>query len=90
MPRVHFTPHLRRQLACPAPDEIDGKTVAEVLAVIFDKQPRLRGYVLDDGGQVRQHVTIFVDDRPLADREKLTDPLQPDSTIYVMQALSGG
>jgi hypothetical protein len=33
---------------------------------------------------------IFVDDRPLADRQRLSDPLRPDSQVFVMQALSGG
>jgi hypothetical protein len=33
---------------------------------------------------------IFVDHRPLHDRDRLTDPLTDASEVYVMQALSGG
>lgn len=90
MPRIHFTPHLRRHLDCPPPDEIGGGTVREALQAVFENEPRLRGYVLDDAGRVRQHVMIFVDDRPLADRDQLSDSVQQESIIYVMQALSGG
>ena len=89
MPRIVFTPHLRKHLACE-PAEVAGQTVAEVLAAIFEREPNLRGYLLDDQNRLRQHVMIFVDNRPLHDRERLTDRVTPTSEIYVMQALSGG
>ena len=89
MPRVHFTSHLSRHLPCPDV-ETSGETVKEALNEIFVQQPQLRSYLLDDRGRVRQHVMIFVDNRPLADRETLCDLLENDSKVYVMQALSGG
>jgi hypothetical protein len=89
MPRVSFTPHLRKHLACDTID-VPGGTVAEALEAVFARQPEMRGYLLDDLGRVRLHVMIFVDDRPLGDRDRLTDALRPDSEIHVMQALSGG
>jgi molybdopterin converting factor small subunit len=89
MPRVSFTSHLRRHLNCETID-VGGATVAAALEDVFREQPELRGYLLDDQGQVRQHVMIFVDDRTLADRQRLSDPLRPDSQVFVMQALSGG
>jgi molybdopterin synthase sulfur carrier subunit len=89
MPRVFFTAHLRKHQPCQ-PAEVGGETVAQVLGAVFHEQPELRSYLLDDQGRVRQHVMIFVDDAPLADRDRLSDPLTPSSEIYVMQALSGG
>jgi molybdopterin synthase sulfur carrier subunit len=46
--------------------------------------------VLDDQGEVRQHVKVLVDGRNVKDRRKLTDRLNKDSEVYVFQALSGG
>ena len=89
MARVFFTPHLQKHLSCETVDVV-GRTVAEALEQVFERQPAMRGYLLDDIGRVRQHVTMFVDDRPLVDRVRLSDPLKPDSELYVMQALSGG
>jgi len=89
MARVVFTAHLSKHQPC-GPAAVEAATVAEALERVFEQQPGLRGYVLDDLGRVRQHVMIFVDDRPLGDRERLSDPLQPASEVYVMQALSGG
>ena len=89
MPRVFFTAHLRRHLKCDTVD-VDAATVRDALERIFETEPKLRGYVLDDRGAVRQHVMIFVGDRPLGDRERLTDAIGPASEIHVLQALSGG
>lgn len=89
MPRVTFTPHLQRFLDAPARD-VPGATVAEALAQVFADNPRLRHYVLDERGVVRQHVTVFVGDSPVHDRMALSDHVDADTEIFVLQALSGG
>ena len=89
MATVHFTVNLKRHVDCP-PREVPGATVAEALGAVFADNPRLRGYVVDEHGALRKHVSVFVDGRQLADREHLSDPAAPASEIYVMQALSGG
>ena len=65
-------------------------TVADALEQVFAENPRLRNYVLDERGAVRQHVTVFVGDVPVVDRVRLSDPVGSDSEIFVLQALSGG
>ena len=89
MPRVRFTANIQRQIACPE-SEPPGRTVREVLDAVWMRNPKARGYVLDDQGVVRKHVTIFVDGVPIRDREKLSDAVAADGEIDVMQALSGG
>ncbi len=89
MPRVFFTAHLRRHVKCDTID-VEAPTVRDALEKIFETERSLRGYILDDRGAVRQHVMIFVDDRPLGDRETLSDTVDSKSEIHVLQALSGG
>ena len=89
MARLTFTPHLQRFLDAP-PHDVAATTVGTALAQVFAHNPRLRGYILDERGAVRQHVTIFVDDAPIRDRAGLTDPIAEHSEIFVLQALSGG
>lgn len=89
MPRVSFTPHLQRYLDAP-PADVPGATVRAALDAVFAANPRLRGYVVDEHGRVRQHVTIYVGDTPLADRVGLTDAVDGPTEIFVLQALSGG
>jgi hypothetical protein len=64
--------------------------VAELFDRYFTSWPGVRGYVLDDQGEVRHHVKVLVDGRNIKDRRKLTDRINPDSEVYVFQALSGG
>ena len=89
MASVHFTQNLRRLVDCPS-GQAPGATVKEVLDGIFAANPRLRGYVLDEHGAIRKHMVVFVDGTAVADRDGLADPVRAESTIYVMQALSGG
>ena len=87
--RIEFTDNLRRHVDCPAA-EVSGTTVREALDNYFDHHPGVRSYVLDDQGAVRKHVSVFVDAEQVRDRAGLTDPIEPDTEIHVMQALSGG
>ena len=78
MASLYFTPNLA------------AATVAELFERYFATWPAVRGFVLDDQGEVRHHVKVLVDGRNLRDRRKLTDNIQNDSQVYVFQALSGG
>ena len=89
MPRVFFTAHLRKHQPSE-PVDVAAATVRAALEAVFERRPELRGYILDDQGCVRQHVMIFVDDRPILDRKGQGDSLSETSEIHVMQALSGG
>ena len=89
MARVVFTKNLQRHVECP-PTEAAGDTVRNVLDVVFGNIPRLRGYVVDETGCLRKHMSIFVDGELIKDRRHLSDSVGPESEIYVMQALSGG
>ena len=89
MASLHFTQNLARHTECPTA-AIPADTVAELLKRYFESWPAVRDYVLDNQGEVRHHVKVLVDGRNLRDRRKLTDHLQPNSEVYVFQALSGG
>ena len=89
MARVTFTPHLQRFLDAP-PVDVSATTVAEALDAVFAANPRLRGYLLDERGQLRRHVTIFIGDAPIRDRTTLSDAIGAETEVFVLQALSGG
>ena len=61
-----------------------------VLDAVFAAHPRLRSYLLDDQGRVRQHVSIYVNADRIADRDRLSDPVSEHDEVFVFQALSGG
>jgi sulfur carrier protein ThiS len=89
MATIVFTQQLRRFTETPEVTT-GAATLREALEIAFAVNPRLRGYVLDEQGHLRQHVAVFVDGNRVADRIALNDPLRADSSVHVLQALSGG
>jgi sulfur-carrier protein len=87
--RVTFTRNLERHLSVPS-TEVDGASVREALDAVFERFPKARGFVLDDQGNLRHHMTVFVNGQQVQDRRGLSDAVLPGGEIYVMQALSGG
>jgi molybdopterin synthase sulfur carrier subunit len=80
-----FFPQLKgRTLSVP------GRTVADVLRGMEALAPGFAFYVCDEAGRLRQHVNVFVGEDRVRDRATLTDPVQPDSRVLILQALSGG
>jgi len=89
MPRLVFTQNLQRHVTAP-PTDAPGATVRAVLDAAFVGNDRLRGYVLDEQGALREHMIVFVDGKPIRDRRTLADGVPAAGEVYVMQALSGG
>lgn len=64
--------------------------MSDALSRVFCDNPDLRSYILDDQGRLRTHVAIYVDGRPVQDRNTLRDAVGEGAEIHVMHALSGG
>jgi molybdopterin synthase sulfur carrier subunit len=89
MPLIRFTQNIQRHVPCP-PATVTGATVRDALESYFAANPPARGYVLDDQGALRKHMAIFINGEPVLDRAALADPVPPDATLDIIQALSGG
>lgn len=89
MPQISFTANLQRHLSCET-TRVAGDSVRAVLLGVFETNPRLRSYLLDDQGRLRKHVTVFINDRAVVDRKGLSDGVGEDDEVFVFQALSGG
>jgi sulfur-carrier protein len=80
-----FFPQLEgKELVIPA------ATVAQVVAEIEKVAPGFAFYVCDERGSLRTHVNVFIEDEMIADRVRLTDRLEPNARVFILQALSGG
>jgi len=90
MAQVEFTPHLARYFPSLRESAVEAGNVAELVAALERAHPGLAAYLIDERGRLRQHVNVFVDGRPVRDRERLLDALAAGSRVYVAQALSGG
>lgn len=90
MPKVSFTYALKRFFPDIRPQEVDADNVGDLLEELDRRFPGFKGYIVNDQGQLREHVNIFHNGTLIDDRTQLSDPLTPSSDIYIMQALSGG
>ena len=76
MPRIAFTTALQRHVDCP-PRDVEGATVREVLERALADNAAALGYILDEHGALRTHMTIFVDGEAVRDRTALSDCVGP-------------
>jgi molybdopterin converting factor small subunit len=66
--------------------ELDGATVAEVLQALEQEHPGVKGWILDEQGNIREHINVFVNKE--YGREETT--LGPDDRVHIIPAISGG
>lgn len=89
MVQVEFAPSFKKHVPVDSL-QVSASRVIDALEQVFDQHPDLRGYVLDDQGAVRYHVSVFVNNETINDRTQLTDALREGDQVFVFQALSGG
>ena len=65
-------------------------TAGEALAALWRQYPGLRDRIVNERGEVRQHVNVFIGDDNIKQHEGLATPVQPDSEITIVPAVSGG
>ena len=65
---------------------VDGATVREALDAAFETHPPPKPRVVDADGRLHAEVVLFVDGGMVEDRVGLTDPVDQDSEVLVMQA----
>lgn len=64
--------------------------IAEALAVLWQEHPGLRDRVINEQGQVRQHVNIFVNNENIRRKETLGTALPEGGEITILPSVSGG
>jgi molybdopterin converting factor small subunit len=67
--------------------EARGSTLAELLADLDRQYPGLRFRMIDEQGNIRPHVRIFVNSEQVFDT---ASALRENDALYIVQALSGG
>ena len=66
------------------------ETVDTALCRLWEQHCALRDRVLDEQGNVRQHVNIFVDGHSVKRGDGLLTQLTDNAEIYILPAVSGG
>jgi molybdopterin converting factor small subunit len=77
---------LRRLAGGRAEHELEGGTVIELLRVLELKNPPLSGWILDERGQIRRHINVFVN----GERGSEATTVQAGDRVEVLPAITGG
>jgi sulfur-carrier protein len=65
-------------------------TLRDALELLWRTYPSLRDRVVNEEGQVRAHVNIFVDNESVRFTGGLATPIPPGTEIFIIPAVSGG
>jgi sulfur-carrier protein len=65
-------------------------TVSAALEDLWEHHPGLRDRIVDEQGQVRQHINIFVGDEAIRFAGGLSTTVPADAEILIVPAVSGG
>lgn len=70
--------------------EVAGETVGAALADLANQHPQLGQQLLDDQGELKNYINVFVGDENIRDRQGAQTPLDDRDEILIVPALAGG
>lgn len=70
--------------------EIKGDTIADTVNELTLNFPELKKHILDDQGQIRSFVNIFVGDHDIRDLQQEKTTVKEDAVISIVPAIAGG
>lgn len=68
----------------------DAATVDEALSSLWAEEAALRDRILNEQGEIREHVNIFYEGRDVRRLDGLATPVAPGSELHIFNAVSGG
>ena len=93
MPFVFVIPGALRELAGNRAElRVDGRagSVGEALALLWTACPALRDRIVTERGEIRPHISVFVNGEDMRFLGGLGAPVPDGAEIYLLPALSGG
>ena len=67
--------------------DLEASTVGDAIAALDRRFPGLAFRIVDEQGQIRLHMNIFLGEEKVRD---LATPIDKEAEIYIVGALSGG
>ncbi|HEY7621738.1 MAG TPA: ubiquitin-like small modifier protein 1 [Solirubrobacteraceae bacterium] len=90
MPTVKLPTQLREAAGGAGSVSVDGATVGEVLASLFDRHGELRDRLSDADGGVRRFVNVYVDGEDIRFGDGLQTPVADGQEVQILPAVAGG
>ena len=75
-----------KQMAGAAEHTLDAPSVGDLLRALEQQHPALGGWILDERGEVRRHINVFVN----GELAKPDSAVSAGDKIEILPAISGG
>jgi len=70
--------------------ELHGATIGELVSELTTQFPDLKKHLLDEKGELRSFVNVFVGDDDVRNLQQEKTPVQNDTLISIIPAIAGG
>ncbi|MCW2926839.1 MAG: thiamine S protein [Thermoleophilia bacterium] len=70
--------------------DAEGATLADALETLFGQYPELRERMVEEGGELRRFINVYVDDEDVRTGAGLQTALDARSSVIVLPAMAGG
>ncbi len=70
--------------------QVEGATVAEVLAGLGERYPELTARLLTESGELRSFVNLFVGEHNVRSLQGLETPVDDGAVLAIVPAVAGG
>lgn len=90
MATVYMPTPLRRLTAGQAKVEVDGADVGTIIQAIDAQYPGVADRLLDDDGNVKRFINVFVNDSEIRGMQGMHTPVQPTDKVSIVPAMAGG
>jgi molybdopterin synthase sulfur carrier subunit len=87
---VKIPTQLRAAAGGEAEAQIDGATVQEVLAGLFERHEELRVRIADDDGSLRRFVNVYLAGEDIRFLDGLSTPVPDGAELTILPAVAGG
>jgi molybdopterin synthase sulfur carrier subunit len=90
MPIIRIPTPLRYYTNGQSEIAISGKTVAEAMDQLFIEYATLRKQMVDENGQLRRFVNLFVNDENIRELDGLDTELKDADRLIIVPSIAGG
>ena len=89
--RIERLENQLRQLTGGAPElDVEASSIKELLEKVGGDHPELLERVLDDDGEIRRFVNLYVGDEDVRFLEGIDTPLKDGEVVVILPAVAGG
>jgi len=87
---VRIPTPLQKLVGDKAEVQAEGATLRDVIANLAAQNEEIKGRLLDDAGELRRFVNVYVNEEDVRFLQKLDTPLKDGDEVSIVPAIAGG